>query len=140
VLEQRLNGYKAALEEAGIAYDDRLLFTADPTRQGGHDMMTRLLDASDGITAAVSYNDLVAFGALSALGERGLRAGKDFALMGFDNVLDAAHSNPPLSTVDIRPSELGEHAAALLLARIAKPGRARQRYLAEPRLVLRQST
>ena len=139
VLEQRLNGYKAALEETGIAYDERLLFSADPTRQGGHDMMTRLLDADAGITAAVSYNDLVAFGALSALGERGLRAGKDFALMGFDNVLDAAHSNPPLSTVDIRPSELGEHAAALLLARIAKPGRARQRYLAKPRLVLRQS-
>ena len=139
VLEQRLNGYKAALANAGVEFDDQLVFAADPTRQGGHDTMLKLLDAKPAIRAAVCYNDLVAFGALSALGERGLRAGEDFALMGFDNVLDAAHSNPPLSTVDIRPSDLGEQAAALLLARIEQPGLARQRYLAEPRLVLRQS-
>lgn len=139
VLEQRLNGYQAALAKAGIEFDGRLVFAADPTRQGGHDTMLELLDAKPAIKAAVCYNDLVAFGALSALGERGLRAGNDFALMGFDNVLDAAHSNPPLSTVDIRPSDLGAQAAALLLARIEQPGLARQRYLAEPRLVLRQS-
>jgi LacI family transcriptional regulator len=60
--------------------------------------------------------------------------------MGFDNVQGAEHSNPPLSTVDIRPSELGEHAAEVLLARIEQPGRARQLYLAEPRLLIRQST
>ena len=59
--------------------------------------------------------------------------------MGFDNVLDAAHSNPPLSTVDIRPSELGEQAAAILLARIEDPGLAKRQYLALPKLVLRQS-
>lgn len=68
-----------------------------------------------------------------------MRAGADFALMGFDNVLAAAFSNPPLSTVDIRPSELGEHAAAALLARIGNPGLVRQQYLAAPKLVLRQS-
>jgi LacI family transcriptional regulator len=139
VLEQRLNGYKSALAKAGVAFDPHLVFAANPTRQGGHDTMVELLAARQFINAAVCYNDLVAFGALSALGERGLHAGKDFALMGFDNVLDAAHSNPPLSTVDIRPGDLGEQAAALLLARIAEPGRARQRFLAEPRLVLRQS-
>ena len=72
-------------------------------------------------------------------GLRDLRAGQDFALMGFDNVLDAAHANPPLSTVDIRPGALGAQAATLLLARIAEPARARQTYYAEPRLLLRQS-
>jgi len=101
--------------------------------------MLALLDRAPQVTAAVCYSDIVAFGALSALGERGLRAGADgadFALMGFDNVLDAAHSNPPLSTVDIRPSDLGERAAAALLARIDNPARARQTYLAEPQLVV----
>jgi LacI family transcriptional regulator len=139
VLDQRLRGYKAALAEAGIGVDERLIFAADPTRKGGHDAMLALLDVKPAIKAAVCYNDLMAFGALSALGKHRLRAGEDFALMGFDNLLDAAHSNPPLSTIDIRPSELGEHAARLLLARIAQPELARQRYLAEPRLVLRQS-
>jgi LacI family transcriptional regulator len=63
----------------------------------------------------------------------------DFALMGFDNVLDAAHSNPPLSTVDVRPSELGEQAASILLARIADPGHSRRQHVITPQLVLRQS-
>jgi LacI family transcriptional regulator len=139
VLDQRLQGYKAALAKAGIAFDERLVFAANPTRAGGYETMKTLLDVRPAVKAAVCYNDLTAFGALSALGERGLRAGNDFALMGFDNVLDAALSNPPLSTVDIRPSELGEQAAAILLARIDDPDRTKQQYFAVPKLVLRQS-
>lgn len=139
VLDQRLQGYQAALAKAGIGFDPRLVFAANPTRAGGYETMKALLGVRPPVQAAVCYNDLAAFGALSALGERGLRAGTDFALMGFDNVLDAAHSNPPLSTVDIRPSELGEQAAAILLARIEDPGQSKRQYLAAPKLVLRQS-
>jgi LacI family transcriptional regulator len=139
VLDQRLKGYRAALAGAGIGYDEQLVFATNPTRAGGHAAMKAMLAALPAVRAAVSYNDLTAFGALSALGEQGLRAGHDFALMGFDNVLDAALSNPPLSTVDIRPSELGEQAAAILLARIEDPDRGRSQYLASPKLVLRQS-
>jgi LacI family transcriptional regulator len=139
VLEQRLQGYRNALDAAGIDFDPALVYTASPTRAGGHDSMSALLDAANPASAAVSYNDLVAFGALSALGERGLKAGQDFALMGFDNVLDAAHSNPPLSTVDVQPSALGDRAADVLLARIDEPGTAAQQLLARPALMLRQS-
>lgn len=139
VLEQRLKGFKAALAEHKLAFDEGLFVASNPTRQGGYETMKALLDKSPRPTAAICYNDIVAFGALSALGERGLKAGKDFALMGFDNVQDAAHSNPPLSTMDIRPSELGEHAAEVLLARMEKPSRARQLYLAEPKLLIRQT-
>ncbi|MEX8519679.1 MAG: LacI family DNA-binding transcriptional regulator [Leptothrix sp. (in: b-proteobacteria)] len=139
VLEQRLQGYQTALAEAGIAFEPDLVFTANPTRAGGHESMLALLDQPTPIKAAVCYNDLVAFGALSALGERGLHAGNDFALMGFDNVLDAAHSNPPLSTVDIRPSELGETAGVLLLARIEDPKIGVQVHRTVPGLMLRQS-
>jgi LacI family transcriptional regulator len=139
VLEQRLKGFRAALAERNIAFDDELLVSSHPTRQGGYETMSALLDKKPRPTAAVCYNDVVAFGALSALGERGMRAGQDFAVMGFDNVQDAAHSNPPLSTIDIRPGELGEHAASILLDRIQTPSRARQTYLADPQLILRQS-
>lgn len=140
VMDQRLDGYRQSLENAGIAFDEHLIFRTRPTREGGHTAMTALLESEPNVKAAVCYNDLVAFGALSALGERGLKAGSDFALMGFDNVLAAAHSNPPLSTIDVKPSELGEHAAAILLARIEEPGRPVERYLGEPQLLLRQST
>ncbi|MFC5520852.1 LacI family DNA-binding transcriptional regulator [Polaromonas jejuensis] len=139
VLEQRLKGFRAALAERKIVFDEDLLILTKPTRQGGYETMLTLLDKKPRPTAAICYNDVVAFGALAALGERGMRAGNDFGLMGFDNVLDAAHSNPPLSTVDVRPGELGQHAAEILLERIRVPERARQTFLVDPQLVLRQS-
>jgi len=139
VLEQRLRGYKTALAAARIPFDASLVRYADATRDGGYEAARALLDLQPPVAAAVSYNDLTALGALSALGERGLRAGVDFALVGFDNVLDAARSNPPLTTIDIRPSEVGEHAAAILLERIEEPEHPRRQYLAEPKLIVRQS-
>lgn len=140
VYDQRLRGYSKALEAAGLRIDNRLVVASAPNRPGGREAMAAMLKIKPKPTAAVCYNDITAFGALTALGEQGLRAGTDFALVGFDNVVDAAHSNPPLSTVDIRPSELGEHAATALMARIANPEIKRQVYLAEPKLLLRQSS
>jgi LacI family transcriptional regulator len=140
VLEQRLKGYKAALAKRKITFEQDLHVASKPTRQGGYETMQALLSRTPKVTAAICYNDVVAFGAMAALGEHGIVAGHDFPLIGFDNVLDSAHSNPPLTTLDIRPSELGEHAASLLLARMKDPGLARQIYMAQPELLIRQST
>lgn len=139
VLQERLEGYKAALADHGMEFDSSLVLTSKPTREGGHAAMIHLLGAHEMVKAAVCYNDLTAFGALSALGDQGLRAGADFALMGFDNVLDSAHSNPPLSTVDVKPETMGAEAASLLLKRIKNPDLKVQRYMQPPELVLRQS-
>ena len=139
VYDQRLKGYTQALAAAGIRFDPKLVVPADPNRAGGREAMATLLRMKNRANAAVCYNDITAFGALSALGEQGLRAGRDFALVGFDNVLDAAHSNPPLTTVDVRPGELGEQAAAALLSRIENPVQKRQLYVAQPRLVVRET-
>jgi LacI family transcriptional regulator len=139
VLEQRLKGYKRALSARKIKLDPDLLVSSNPTRQGGYETMRTLLAKEPRVKAAICYNDVVAFGALAALGESGLRAGQDFALIGFDDVMASEHSNPPLSTVNVHPGELGEHAAELLLARIKDPTLKRQIYVAEPNLVIRQS-
>lgn len=139
VFNQRMDGYKKALKEKGIAFSEDLVFNANPSRSGGYEAMNSLLSSKQKIKAAVCYNDVTAFGALSALGEKGLRAGSDFALMGFDNILDTAHSNPPLSTIDIHPTELGEQAAAILLERIREPDAKRLVYTAKPSLLLRQT-
>ncbi len=139
VYEQRLRGYTRALKDAGLRYDERLVIGSDPSRAGGREAMDALLALKSPPAAAVCYNDITAFGAIVSLGEHGLKPGTDFAILGFDNVIAAEHSNPPLSTIDIRPSELGEHAAATLMARIDNPKLKRQVFLAEPRLLLRQS-
>ncbi len=139
VFTQRMGGYKKALLEKGLAYSEDLVFNANPSREGGYQAMKALLAQKPKLKAVVCYNDIVAFGALSALGEKGIRAGADFALVGFDNILDTAHSNPPLSTIDIRPSNLGEHAASILLQRIQYPEAKRLLYTSKPTLVLRQT-
>lgn len=139
VYEERLRGYRRALRAAGESADERLIVPSDPSRAGGRAAMTAVLQMRPRPSAAVCYNDITAFGALTTLGEQNMRAGVDFAVVGFDNILDSAHSNPPLSTIDIGPGELGEQAAAALLARIADPTLKRQIYLAQPKLVLRQS-
>jgi LacI family transcriptional regulator len=63
----------------------------------------------------------------------------DFALMSFDNILDSAHSNPPLSTVYIHPTEPGERAATILLQRMKDPASKRMVYTAPASLLLRQT-
>lgn len=139
VFTQRMGGYKKALHEKGIAYSEDLVFNANPSREGGYQAMNALLAQKPTLKAAVCYNDVVAFGALSAMGEKGIHAGTDFALIGFDNILDTAHSNPPLSTIDIHPGDLGEHAATILLQRIQDPEAKRLVYTSKPTLLLRQT-
>ena len=139
VFNDRLEGYRAAMKKHRLKEHPDLLCPALPTRQGGYDALQRLLDVEPRATAAVCYNDITALGALAALGERGIAVGRDFAIMGFDGLLDTAHSNPPLSTVDIRPGALGEAAASLMLERLSRPNAARLRHLATPELLLRAS-
>ena len=139
VFDDRLVGYRDALKKHRLKENADLLCPALPTRQGGYDALQRLLEVEPRATAAVCYNDITAFGAMAALGERGIAVGRDFAIMGYDGLLDTAHSNPPLSTVDIRPGALGEAAASLMLERLSKPETDRQRFVAAPRLLLRAS-
>jgi LacI family transcriptional regulator len=139
VYQERLAGYEKALKKAKLPVDQKFIIAAKPNREGGRAAMTDLLRSKSKPTAAVCYNDITALGALTALGDHGLRAGSDFALIGFDNVLDTAQSNPPLSTIDINPGRLGETAAEMLLNRIQTPSIERQVFLSDPHLLLRQS-
>jgi hypothetical protein len=90
-----------------LAVDAQLIIDIPPTRAGGREGIRRILASRNAPQAAVCYNDVVAFGALSELGERGMRAGRDFAVIGFDGVAATEHSNPPLTTMDVEPARLG---------------------------------
>jgi DNA-binding LacI/PurR family transcriptional regulator len=76
--------------------------------------MKRLLDLPEPPTAVFVASDLVAFGALIAIKERGLRIPADIALVGFDDVRLAPYVDPPLTTVRLPAYELGYRAATLL--------------------------
>lgn len=115
----RFRGYRAALEEAGIAYDPRLVVESDPwTRTTGAEAMAQLLDSGVDVDGVFTMNDAMAFGALHTLHLRSVAVPRDVAVIGFDDVDDAAYYEPPLSSVSPGRSEIASTAIELLARRI----------------------
>jgi LacI family transcriptional regulator len=139
VHEERCAGYRGALDAAGLAHDPSLVVECAPSRQGGRDALTTVLATAEPPSAALCFNDVVAFGVLDCLAERGLTAGSDFAVVGFDDVEAAARAVPPLTTVRVDSHGLGEKAAQLLLQKIAAPSAAVPDFTGETLLVVRVS-
>nr|WP_282571810.1 LacI family DNA-binding transcriptional regulator [Roseomonas acroporae] len=134
---ERHAGFLAALRRHGLPGD--LVLRVPLTRRDGAEAVAALLDRADAPTAAVCFNDIVAFGAMLGLESRGLRAGEGFAVIGVDDVPEAPLSRPPLTTVATHPREVGEVAARLLLRRIDDPARPRESVVLPTHLVIRGS-
>ncbi len=135
----RLAGYQAALEQAGVAFDPSLVSTSALDEQAGHDATLRLLEQATPPTAILCVNDQVAFGAMHALRERGLRAGRDVSVIGYDDVSHARFSVPPLTTLHQPARAAGSRLAHLLLERIAGVAVENLQEIWQPTLVLRKS-
>jgi LacI family transcriptional regulator len=95
-------------------------------------------EASDP-TALLCHNDICAYGVLLGLADRGLAAGRDCAVIGFDNIAEAALYRPALTTVAIDARRIGEEAANLLLRRIKAPNGAPETIVLPPTLIVRSS-
>ena len=137
---ERLKGWRKALEEAHLPVDARLIFESAPTRTGGAEAVEVALASAVKPTAAVCFNDLVALGASKELAKKGLIVGRDFALIGFDDIPEAAHSSPALSTVSVETKEMGRLAAKRLLQIIDKEKSVPGNYLGDAKLIVRASS
>ncbi|MBI2381290.1 MAG: LacI family DNA-binding transcriptional regulator [Gammaproteobacteria bacterium] len=114
----RYRGYTEALEAAGLAVLPELQVDAITTEQDGYEALCTLLArgvAFDGLFAA---SDLIAIGALRALGDRGYRVPEDVALAGFDDIPLASFTNPPLTTVLQDTQKAGELLVDVLIQQI----------------------
>ncbi|MFD7658217.1 LacI family DNA-binding transcriptional regulator [Actinosynnema sp. NPDC059797] len=112
----RLDGYRAALEAAGLAVDPALVARAEPTREAGHLAARGLLGLPDRPTAIFAGNDLQALGVYQAAREAGLRVPDDLSVVGFDDLPVAALVDPPLTTVHQPLVEMAVAATELALA------------------------
>ena len=137
VTAERVRGYRAALEAAGLAVDPGLIVPAAVNRGGGVEALRTALALDRPPTAALCFSDVVAFGVLDATAAAGLKVGRDFSVIGFDDIAGARHTLPPLTTVAVYPRELGRRSAAALLRRIADPGEAPEEEILAPSLVVR---
>lgn len=137
--KDRVNGYFAALEEAGIQPSKEWLISVPSSLEGGKEGINKLLSFSPLPSAVVCYNDLVAFGVLRELENAGLRAGKDIDVIGFDDLPESAQSVPPLTTLAAVPQQQGEIASRLLLHRLTNQSAEFSQHIVRPELILRST-
>jgi DNA-binding LacI/PurR family transcriptional regulator len=137
--QERLAGYRDALDAAGIEADDRLVAAGDYTEDGGHAAARALLDAGVEFTAMFAANDLSAIGAVSAITETGRRVPDDISVVGFDDIHIAAFTVPALTTIHQPAAEIAQRATELLIGLIQGEDVDERRHVLEPRLVVRAS-
>jgi DNA-binding LacI/PurR family transcriptional regulator len=116
--QDRLAGYRDAIEAAGLEVDEELVSVGEFTTAGGYDAMTRLLERRPEVDAVFAASDLAAIGAIRAIEQVGRSVPDDVAVVGFDDIPDAATQHPALTTVRQPIAELGTAMTRRLLERI----------------------
>ena len=138
VRQDRIAGYRKAVAERGLA--PPLIWDSAEGKGLGREAALRLFDQRPDITAIVCNGDMVALGALNACSERGLVPGQDMSVVGFDDIEDAALSLPPLTTLAVKPYQLGRKLALVLRERILNPDMPVSTVTVPARLVVRATT
>ena len=114
----RYRGYVQALREAGLPVLPELQVDALISEEAGFRAVSRLLDAGVAFDGVFGSCDLMAFGAIKALQDRGVKIPHDVAIVGFDDLPSARSSTPPLSTVRQDTEEAGKNLVKILLSLI----------------------
>lgn len=139
VREERLGGYRVVLDEAGLPFDPSLVIETLTSYAGGATALPQLLNLTEPVTAALCFNDVVAIGMMRALAAAGVAVGKDFSVIGFDDIEEAKHTYPALTSVAINGRNLGARAAQLLMRQLASGDFEPETVLCPATLVLRGS-
>ena len=119
---ERLRGYKDALAEAAIPFDETLVRYGDYDAGTGFAATTTLLELIAPPTAIFVSSDIMAFAALAAIRAYGLRIPDDIAVVGFDDHPMAKYAAPPLTTVRLPFEEMGRQAGKMLLDQLLHAG------------------
>ena len=128
----------ATLKENGL--DTSATIEGDFTIEGGYEAMNRLLDSGMPFTAVFIGNDTMALGAHTALRQRGLRVPEDISIVSFDDIPEAAHFVPALTTVRQDFYLLGRMAVEYMVSMIENPDTPVHQRVLQPKLVVREST
>jgi LacI family transcriptional regulator len=138
---RRAEGFSGAAAEAGMEeIGAPAPGSVTSTFVEGRRLMGALLDAPIRPTAIFAPSDVMAVGALDAIGGRGLRCPEDVSVVGYNDIPMSRYTAPPLTTIETPAEELGAEAARMALATIAEPGVRGQSIVLPARLIVRRST
>jgi LacI family transcriptional regulator len=137
---ERITGYRKALEQAGLPWDEKLILRGDYHAQSGLEITHSFLKMNPRPTAIFALNDLMALGALRAAAEAGFSVPKDLAVVGYDDLEIARFTNPPLTTIAQPKKAIGAQAVNLLVDRMTRKNQPNSRVVLPPELIVRRST
>jgi LacI family xylobiose transport system transcriptional regulator len=137
----RVDGYRSALERAGLGFDPGLVRAGDFHVAGGRRAAAHLLDLPEPPTAIFAGSDLQALGVYEAARPRGIRIPEDLSVVGYDDLRIARWVGPPLTTIRQPLTEMAETAARLLIRLVDDPeAPVNQRFDLATSLIVREST
>ncbi|MGI6610855.1 MAG: LacI family DNA-binding transcriptional regulator [Limnochordia bacterium] len=139
-VNDRLAGYRRALEEAGLAFSPSLVAVSDLTESSGRAKARELLEREEQPTAIMAINDYLAIGALEAAANMGLSVPDDVAIVGCDDIELTRYVRPTLTTVRIPWRDLAATAASLIVQAIQARNLVRACIELDVELVVREST
>jgi LacI family transcriptional regulator len=135
----RLQGYRKALKEYGIDYDERIVAYAKSSPASGEEALRSLMQVKPTPSAFFIGSDTVAMGVLQAAKEMGYRVPEDLAIVGFDDIPMSVYLHPPLTTVHLPAYGIGWAAADLLIRVIDREETTETEILLDTELVVRES-
>ncbi len=136
---ERLKGYKKALSDFGIKYDDKLVWQGDFQEARAYKLANKIIGESK-VTAVFSGNDVMAVGAIKGIRDMGYRVPKDYSIIGFDNIEIGNYTTPTLSTVYCRLEDIARHAVESLDYYNTHKRFNKAEILLKPELVQRESS
>lgn len=136
----RLKGYQEALEEYGVAFDEKLIYEGNYDRASGSDGTEYFLSMPKKVTAIFAFNDLSAYGAYHCLRKNKIAVPGDVSLVGYDDIFFSEVLDVPLTTVNQPVYDMGVEAVQQLIHDIDGEESSQRFITFQPRLVIRDST
>jgi len=141
-IQERFLGYKQALEEAKIPFDENLVIIDEdyPGDKNGYSALCKLQTRKSSFTAIFAANDAMAFGCMRCLKEKGVKVPDQIALVGFDDVDVAWQMEPQLTTMQVDKEDMGAIAVKSIVNMISTRKKSLGKILVPVELIIRNSS
>ncbi|WP_037465894.1 LacI family DNA-binding transcriptional regulator [Shimazuella kribbensis] len=140
VSQDRLDGFKKALEKAGCILNPDWIISAEMLEKNGYHTISMLMNAEDRPTAILVIDDVIAISLIRELVEVGFQIPKDISIVGFNNIYMSEMSNPSITTVDVGIYQLGYQTVQHLIRKLTGEKNVPTQVIVPHRLIIREST
>jgi len=142
IFKERLRGYREALLDNGLKYDESMVIESNLQLEDGRNSMIRLLNEKEIPDGIFSASALSILGAMQVLKERNIKVPNEVALVGFSNEAFTSFTEPSLTTVEQHSMRIGNAAAQIFLEEVSSTQKKfiPQKIVLKPELIVRQSS